>query len=60
MMEGIGEPPEEFRDHLCVGCGDPCDCEIRMERCRTCLMCQADHMFEGEDPGFGSPEEDWT
>jgi hypothetical protein len=42
MIGEIDDLQEEFKDHLCVGCGDPCDCDFRMQKCGRCLKCLAD------------------
>jgi len=53
MMPEIDESQGEFKDHLCLGCGDPCDCDFRRERCEKCLKCQADGLVDnmgGNEP----------
>ena len=50
MTVEITEPQDGFEDHLCLGCGDPCDCDFRKEKCEKCLKCQAD-VLEGDTGG---------
>ena len=37
---GAGEG--RFKDHLCVRCGDPCNCEYHMDKCSQCMGCQVE------------------
>ena len=50
MTDEIEGSQDEFKDHLCFGCGDPCDCDFSMQKCRNCLRCQADSL---EDNSVG-------
>jgi len=53
MTDGIDESQEEFKDHLCLGCGDPCDCDFHLQKCNRCLKCQADSLED--DSGGNEP-----
>ena len=52
----IDDPGKEFNDHLCIECGDPCDCDFTLGCCNSCLGCQA-ACLDG-DLAFDDGEED--
>jgi hypothetical protein len=37
---------EEFKDHLCIRCGDPCNCDFKRGKCCLCSECQVDFVDE--------------
>ena len=41
---------EEYKDHLCSRCGDPCDCDFHLDKCGRCLRCQ-DELLETPEGG---------